>query len=267
MTRQGNRDVNRLDDLLNEYAQMRGAGQEARSVLYALRGRIETLDPAQRDEFAALVRAWEARGTRDAPTRSSPIRPIAPLKRVKPSAAAAPQPRPDTGGLSERVNCPHCGRVNKKQDVFCYACGQVLEMRTAHDTKHFSDSGETASSELFGPETVLTLRVRGSVEVYELRPQKLDHELVIGRSTAGSAIMPDLDLNSKQAADLGVSRMHLSVRYDAQHQALMVTDLGSANGSFINGQRLLPREVRVLRHGDELRLGRLVLMVAFHHPQ
>ncbi len=243
---------------------MRGAGQEARSVLYALRGRIETLAPAQRDEFAALVRAWEARGAQDAPTRLSPIRPIKPLKRLQPAAFPL---RPDTDGLSERVKCPHCGRVNKKQDVFCYACGQVLEMRTAHDTKHLSDSGETISSELFGPETVLTLRVRGSVEVYELRPQKIDHELVIGRSTAGSAIIPDLDLNSKQAADLGVSRMHLSVRYDAEHQALMVTDLGSANGSFINGQRLLPREVRVLRHGDELRLGRLVLMVAFRHPQ
>ena len=46
----------------------------------------------------------------------------------------------------------------------------------------------------------------------------------------------------------------------------LVSDLGSANGSFINGQRLLAKEIRVLRHGDELRLGKLVMTVSFRHP-
>ena len=48
--------------------------------------------------------------------------------------------------------------------------------------------------------------------------------------------------------------------------AVLVADLGSANGSYINGQRMMPKEVRVLRHGDELRLGKLVLLASFRHP-
>jgi pSer/pThr/pTyr-binding forkhead associated (FHA) protein len=40
--------------------------------------------------------------------------------------------------------------------------------------------------------------------------------------------------------------------------------MNSANGTFVNGQRLHPQEVRVLRHGDELRLGRMVFQTLFH---
>ena len=106
----------------------------------------------------------------------------------------------------------------------------------------------------------------GSTENYETRPQKTDHELIIGRSTKGSVLAPDIDLTNRQASEMGVSRLHLSINYDAEHSAVLVSDLGSANGSFINGQRMMPKEVRVLRHGDELRLGKLVLLASFRHP-
>jgi len=43
-------------------------------------------------------------------------------------------------------------------------------------------------------------------------------------------------------------------------------DLGSANGSFLNGQRLYPNEKRIVRDSDELRLGRLVMRVRFARP-
>ncbi len=47
------------------------------------------------------------------------------------------------------------------------------------------------SSEYFGADTVLALRMRGSGDVFEVLPQKSDHEMIIGRSSSGSAIMPD----------------------------------------------------------------------------
>ncbi|PJF25755.1 MAG: hypothetical protein CUN53_11175 [Phototrophicales bacterium] len=61
--------------------------------------------------------------------------------------------------------------------------------------------------------------------------------------------------------------MHLSLSYDPTNDTLSVTDLRSSNGSFVNNQRLHSHEVRVLRTGDELRLGKLVLGVVFQHPQ
>jgi hypothetical protein len=166
------------------------------------------------------------------------------------------------------VNCLHCGKTNQRHEVFCYSCGQLLEpVKGAFDTRVLSESNSAPlDSEHFGPDSVLVLRVRGSTENYETRPQKSDHELIIGRSTKGSVLSPDIDLTNRQASDLGVSRLHLSIKFDAEHGAVLVADLGSANGSFINGQRMMPKEVRVLRHGDELRLGKLVLLASFRHP-
>ena len=61
-----------------------------------------------------------------------------------------------------------------------------------------------------------------------------------------------------------VSRRHARIFHE--YDLYRIEDLGSSNGTFINGQRLMPKEVRALRHGDELRLGRLVMMVSFRHP-
>lgn len=261
-----------LQDILSEYTRMRDNGVETKAVLQALRQHIESLDQTQRAELAALIRTWESRPAPQAaaePTDTQP-RKHAVIRPITRAAEAPPTPEvPTTHPMPEVdwVKCPHCGKPNQQHEVFCYACGQLLEpIMGGGVTKHFTDVSVSVSSEYFGPESVLALRVRGSSEVFEVRPQKTDHEVVIGRSSSGSAITPDVDLTSKQAADLGVSRMHVALRYEADQNAVLVSDLGSANGTFIGGQRLLPKEIRVLRHGDELRLGKLMLVVSFRHP-
>ena len=62
-------------------------------------------------------------------------------------------------------------------------------------------------------------------------------------------------------ADKGVSRYHAAiVRRDG---ALSIVDKGGANGTFLNGQRLIAHQPRILRDGDDLRLGHMVLQVRF----
>ncbi|WP_073259260.1 FHA domain-containing protein [Cryptosporangium aurantiacum] len=56
-------------------------------------------------------------------------------------------------------------------------------------------------------------------------------------------------------ADYGnVSRRHAELMISAGMP--VVVDLGSANGTFVNGERIVPREPRVLRHGDNLQFAR-----------
>jgi len=259
-----------MRDIYNEYSRMRENGMDAKSVLNVLRGHIEALSKAQREELAGKLRAWEARSAA-APVQAPPapkttsIKPIIASPAVAPVATKAPETAENE---IVWVVCGQCGKANQKHEVFCYSCGQLLDAgKGVNDTRHFNTPDSSPlDSEYFGPDSVLALRVRGSTDPYEIRPQKNDHELIIGRSTSSSAMAPDIDLDKKQGVDLGVSRLHMSVRYDREHQAVLVSDLGSANGSFLNGQRLLAKEIRLLRHGDELRLGKLVMIVSFRHP-
>jgi hypothetical protein len=261
--------LNYIQDILNEYTGMRDNGAESKAALQALRAHIEKLNKSQREELAARIRNWENQNAAEK-TRSRPhsvIKPIigkpAPAEPPVPPVPPAPQPE----NVITWVACPNCGKANQRHEVFCYACGHLLDTtRGEQNTKHFADASDLMDAGYFGADSVLALRARGSTEVYEVRPQKSDHEIIVGRSSSGSAIAPDVDLKDRQAADLGVSRMHLALRYDPDQKAILVSDLGSANGTYINGQRVLPKEVRALRHGDELRLGRLMLIVSFRHP-
>jgi len=56
----------------------------------------------------------------------------------------------------------------------------------------------------------------------------------------------DLTLNSRKA-----SRRHAEVRYEGEQ--VLIEDLGSTNGTFVNGERL--RRPRVLQPGDRIHIG------------
>jgi hypothetical protein len=262
-----------IHEIFAEYARMRENGMDAKAALYALRIYIEPLSKHDKQDLAKQVRTWEASGAGQmayaSPRSEQPVQPVQqPSKKPSPIRKLGADDNNSANQNANWVACPNCGKTNQKHEVFCYSCGQLLEpSRAGQDTKHFADTDPSlVSEEYFGPDSVLMLRLRGSSANFETRPQLRDHELFIGRSAAGGAMAPDVDLTSYNAGDLGVSRLHTSLQYDSEHNAIQVADLGSANGTFINGQRLHPKEIRVLRHGDELRLGKLVLKVSFRHP-
>jgi DNA-binding NtrC family response regulator len=60
-------------------------------------------------------------------------------------------------------------------------------------------------------------------------------------------------------ADSEVSRRHAAVEVDPATGSCAITDLGSRNGTFVNGARLAER--RVLADGDVLRVGRALFVV------
>jgi pSer/pThr/pTyr-binding forkhead associated (FHA) protein len=86
--------------------------------------------------------------------------------------------------------------------------------------------------------------------------------MIIGRrSNHPEDAQVDVALNPFQAAERGVSRHHVNLR--RVDEIIYVSDLYSTNGTFLNGRRLLPQSPAILRHGDELRLGHLMLRVVF----
>jgi pSer/pThr/pTyr-binding forkhead associated (FHA) protein len=75
----------------------------------------------------------------------------------------------------------------------------------------------------------------------------ISHEVVIGRAEPA-----DLLIN-----DITVSRRHAAVRQDGH--TVVVTDLGSANGTYVNDERVL--DATRVADGDVIRLGAAELRV------
>src|SRR4051812_50013843 len=77
----------------------------------------------------------------------------------------------------------------------------------------------------------------------------LDQELVIGRSTPGLGSL---------GGDSEISRVHARVFHDPSGR-LTVEDLGSTNGTFVNGNRIAGQQA--LNPGDEVRVGQTSMTV------
>ncbi|MBI5841065.1 MAG: FHA domain-containing protein [Chloroflexi bacterium] len=85
------------------------------------------------------------------------------------------------------------------------------------------------------------------------------NEFTLGRISEGQPIMPDIDLSPYQAYASGVSRLHAVVKRDGGR--IIIMDLGSANGTYINGKRVVTNVEQILNHGDIVALGKLKIQV------
>ncbi|MBL1074282.1 FHA domain-containing protein [Nocardia sp. 2] len=79
-------------------------------------------------------------------------------------------------------------------------------------------------------------------------------DILIGKSSGSQGLHPEIDL-SIPPSDIAVSRSHAVLHTTGD--ALTVTDLGSTNGTCLNGSaRPIPAKTPVpLRHGDRIHLG------------
>lgn len=162
--------------------------------------------------------------------------------------------------------CPYCACGNREGVLFCEECGQpfvgtdeALEITqmVPEEPGGYEDRLAWGTARFTATSSIM-FRVRDFPEPVTLLGQD---QILLGRSEPGSDGELGLDLSLYDAAEQGVSRRHAAIR--RAEDSLMLLDLNSTNGTFLNGQRLPPQQPRVLRDGDEIRLGRLVMRVFF----
>ena len=83
--------------------------------------------------------------------------------------------------------------------------------------------------------------------------------IVLGRFEGAGKKSHHLDLTDYGAVNRGVSRVHCQLEFE--NGSIIVTDLGSTNGTFVGGIRLEPNEPHVLQRGQELVIGRLPIQI------
>ena len=189
-------------------------------------------------------------------------------------------PDPESLGLSSSassvgITCPNCAHRNRPGILLCENCGtNLMTGRQAgvstRDLMKEQEKGEgtldaeaqkainTAGGATFTEEMVLRIEIEGGSTPMLVYPKQ---EIIMGRRDPNTGGMPDVDLTAYAGYRMGVSRRHAAIRL--QDKQLNVSDLGSSNGTFLNGTRLNAHRPYQLKDGDEVRLGQMVLRLYF----
>ena len=164
--------------------------------------------------------------------------------------------------------CPNCEHEQDESAVICTYCGALLTSaedeytttRSLDNDEEADDGVQRWGSVQFAERMNLVISVRGEDARFTYDANSID-ELVIGRYDPDTSESPAVDLRNYGGTEKGVSRRHASIiRRDG---ALRIVDRGSPNGTYLNGQRLIAEQPRILRDGDDVRLGHLVLQIHF----
>jgi hypothetical protein len=166
------------------------------------------------------------------------------------------------------IKCPSCQKKHPPNTLFCDECGTYLAAEADKRTDPLAtgqvdwleeDQNLVVTSVESRTDRTMTLKllIRDSGRLVEF---PLVKEINIGRLDAASATFPDLDLTVDGGLEKGVSRRHARITQEGTD--LFIEDLGSVNGTLVNGKRLTPYLPHPLQSGDEIRLGEMVLRVS-----
>jgi hypothetical protein len=189
---------------------------------------------------AAQRRPRPAQVAAQAPARApvparSPAAVRAPAAQPAVAAPRAPAPRPQAVPVAKPAPpkpCPACGRANQQSARFCVGCGHS-----------------------FVPVRPAILRVIEPVRAAWEMPVARN-PMMLGRASEAEGYRPDFDMTFYDEGDF-VSRRH--ARITKGSRGYFVTDLGSSNGTTINGQTLEPGRAYRLRNGDRIKVGMVLI--------
>ena len=167
------------------------------------------------------------------------------------------------------IVCPSCKHEEIVGALFCSECGAtlsflemsptetlVVETETFQDT---SDQEQTASDPnhiLPESDTHISIKVLKTGQTILLEDGE---EFILGRVGGKQPILPDVDLTPYGAYKEGVSRLHALVKLADDRYT--ITDLGSANGTWVNDTKTAAHNPYRLENGDILTLGKLKAII------
>ena len=172
------------------------------------------------------------------------------------------------------ITCPSCQHEEMYGTLFCSECGTQLTYLNPSPTKTAIYPTETQAGvgkdiEEGKPtqrphskplsDTLISLKIMDGGTII---PLEGGLEFTLGRVSGNQPILPDIDLTPYRAYEGGVSRLHATIKIEKQ--AVTVTDLGSANGTRVNGRKLAAHTQQSIKNEDILTLGKFKIQVLFH---
>jgi len=162
------------------------------------------------------------------------------------------------------MKCPICGFINREGVKFCEKCLAALDIffvkaedEGVYCSKgHWNPSGvkfcSTCGEPLVKPEEESPIRfVEKTTGQFIFVPLKNEDtfSLVVGRKSQDFS--PDLDLSVFPQSST-VSRRHALFTVDWSSKSFTIQDLGSTNGTYLNGVKLEPGKEYKVFPGDTI---------------
>jgi hypothetical protein len=151
------------------------------------------------------------------------------------------------------MECRQCGHEVPADANFCPSCGAPVGLashgRPSDSTTAAIEIGELDPHHEVGDLPELE---SGTGMLVVVRGPNAGSRFLLDRDTTQVGRHPDSDIFLD---DVTVSRRHAELTHS--EDGIRVKDLGSLNGSYVNGDRV---EERVLATGDELQIGRFKLL-------
>ena len=172
------------------------------------------------------------------------------------------------------IVCPNCHHKELPGALFCSECGArliSLDYLTTQSIKKTNTGNfdetiiedlqdtSTTEDELFNKQALssdLALYLIEGKQTLQLAGRS---EFTLGRVAEGQPILPDVDLSPFDAYAQGVSRLHAALKVNKTRVAIM--DLGSSNGTRVNGQKIVPHVDYPVNHNDQIALGKLRIQI------
>ncbi len=172
------------------------------------------------------------------------------------------------------IICPNCHHKEFPGALFCSECGArliSLDYLTTRSIQKIPTSdldGSIVEQNEVNHDILETETHRISLDA-ELALYLVDAkqtlqlagrtEFTLGRVAEGQPILPDVDLSPFEAYSQGVSRLHAALKI--ARNRVTILDLGSSNGTRVNGQKIVPHVDYPLNHGDIIALGKLKIQI------
>lgn len=113
--------------------------------------------------------------------------------------------------------------------------------------------GNEDAKQIHGEQVSIRIQVKDAETPLVIIVQQ---EVVIGRRDPTTNLTPDIDLTPYGGYQMGISRRHALL--DIKDNHLVIIDIGSRNGTYLNGYRMQANQAVRLHDGDEVRLGKIV---------
>lgn len=163
------------------------------------------------------------------------------------------------------MTCPGCKNPQIEGSLYCSECGTCLvttdrlstqAVRRVSTDHLIPPRGGTSPLDEPSTENV----VERNIFLHLVEASQTLHifgrsEYTLGRVVEGLPASPDIDLAPYDGYGQGVSRLHAALRWTGPR--IVIVDLGSSNGTRVNGQKITPQTEYPLSHGDMVALGKL----------